>query len=131
MFTATKSALLMGAIAIAVMLLSIEITHGQMPLPVYTTQSPVFVVRRPILHHHRVNYVTAIPVQVSYPAYYAPQVPVVPVAAFPVPTVSAYYVPTVPVRQVYYAPVVSVRRLRRHSVVIAPVAVHPVYWSPY
>lgn len=131
MFTAKKSALLMGAMAIAVMLLSIEIAHGQMPLPVYTAPSPVVVVRKPIFHHHRVRYVSPMPVQVTYPVYYAPQVPVVPVTAYSVPTVSAYYVPTYPVTQTYYAPVVRTRKVRRYVVPVAPVVVQPVYWSPY
>ena len=131
MFTAKKPALLVEAMAIAVMLLSIEIAHGQMPLPIYASPSPVVVVRKPIFHHHRVKYVTPMPVQVNYPVYYAPQVPVVPMAAYPVPTVSAYYVPTVPVTQTYYAPVVPLRRIRRYAVPVAPVVVQPVYWSQY
>jgi uncharacterized membrane protein AbrB (regulator of aidB expression) len=64
----------------------------------------------------------------SFPAFYAPQVPMGPMVAGVVPTMSAYYVPTVPVMGVYSAPVVPVGRLRRRAANVYPSAIHPVYW---
>jgi len=117
---------------------NIDVSQAQIPLPVYLAPAPVVTVQK-TRHHHRSYYVSAVPVQISSPAYYAPQVPVVPMAYGPVPTVSAYYVPTTPVVQTYYAPVVTTTRKHRHrrqTVTVAPVAVapaviHPVYWYPY
>ncbi len=112
--------------AIAILLLGADFQciHAQIPLPVNTIPSPVVIPSRRLLHHH-----SAMPV--SYPAYFAPQVPVVPFATGPVPTVSAFYVPTVPVYQVYPSAAVPVRRFRRHAVSVAPIMIHPVYWSRY
>ena len=131
MFTRFRSIILFGAFSFAVTFSGIDETKGQMPIPVYTTSSPVVVVKRPFFHHHR-SFVATVPVQYTYSAYYAPQVPVVPVVPAPVSTVSAYYVPTAPVvSEVYYAPVIPARRVRRYAVPVAPVVVHPVYWSRY
>lgn len=101
-----------------------------MPLPMYVTQPPVVVAGRPAIHHGACCS-KKVRVQVGYPAYFAPQVPVVPVVPGPVQTVSAYYVPTVPVVQSFYAPVVPVHKVRRYSVPVAPMVIHPVYWFPY
>jgi len=109
-----------------------ETSWGQpsMPLPMYVTPPPVVVAGRPIFHHDSCCN-EKVPIQVGYPAYFAPQVPVVPVVPGPVQTVSAYYVPTVPVIQAFYAPMVPARRVRRYSVPVAPMVIHPVYWLPY
>lgn len=66
----------------------------------------------------------------SFPAYYAPQVPMGPMIGGVVPTMSAYYVPTVPVMGVYSAPVVPVRRVRRRAALVYPAVIEPVYWYP-
>jgi hypothetical protein len=70
------------------------------------------------------------PVAGSFPAYFAPQVPMGPMVGGVVPTMSAYYVPTVPVMGVYAAPVVPVRRVRRRAALIYPAVIEPVYWYP-
>ncbi len=124
-FAIFSAALLLAFIA------DTDVSQAQIPLPVYVAPSPVVAVQT-TRHHHRTYYASAVPVQVSYASYYAPQVPVVPMAYGPVPTVSAYYVPTTPVVQTYYAPVVTTtRRLRRTTVAYAPAVVQPVYWLPY
>jgi hypothetical protein len=66
----------------------------------------------------------------TFPAFYAPQVPMGPMVGGVVPTMSAYYVPTVPVMGVYAAPVVPVRRVRRRSALVYPAVIEPVYWYP-
>ena len=89
--------------------------------------------------------VRTVGVQTTYAAFYAPQVPVVPLASGPVTTVSAYYVPTVPVTQQFIVPVVPThqrfhrhfRKHHRHRVstvnvaVVPSVALRPVYWLPW
>jgi hypothetical protein len=123
---------IVAVVVLSLFFCGVDQSHAQIPLPVYQTSGPVFVVHRP-LFHHRKRALAAVPVQVNYAAFYAPQVPVVPMAYGPVPTMSAYYVPTVPVTQTFFAPVVyaNKRKLRRHSVPVAPVAIHPVYWTNY
>ncbi len=69
-------------------------------------------------------YPPVVAVPTTYTAYYAPQVPVVPMTVAPVPVVSAYYVPTTTVY--YSAPVFPVRRFRRFAVPVAPVYYRPV-----
>ena len=73
--------------------------------------------------------------QMTYAAFFAPQVPVVPMAYGPVPTVSAYYVPTVPVTQTVFTPVAAVHKWKHHHkkarVWIRPVTMYPVYWMQY
>jgi len=111
-------------------MVNIDASQAQMPLPVYMAPAPIVTVQKPKCCQ-RSYYVSAVPVQVNYAAYYAPQVPVVPMAYGPVPTMSAYYVPTAPVVQTYYAPVVTTRRARRNTIAVAPAVIHPVYWLPY
>ncbi len=86
--------------------------------------------------HHRHRSATMVPIQMAHPAYFAPQVLVVPMAGGPVPTMSAYYVPTVPVVGTYYAPAVSHRHrwhhrhhIKRHSIPVVPAVIHPIYWN--
>ncbi len=116
----------MFSVAITLFVTDFQSSHAQMPLPVFATPSPVVIPSRRLLHHHGV-----VPMQVSYPAYFAPQVPTAPFAIGPVPTMSAYYIPTVPVSGVYPVAVVPVRKFRRHAVSVAPIMIHPVYWSPH
>ena len=122
-----------SAILISAVFVNAGQSEAQMPLPVYIDSSPMVAAANPFGCRRAsfAPYGAVVPVQVNYPAYYAPQVPVVPMAVGPVPTMSAYYVPTVPVVQSYYAPVVRARRVRRFSVPVAPAAVYPVYWLPY
>ena len=72
------------------------------------------------------------PVPLTYPAFFAPQVPVVPMAGGPVPTMSAFYVPTAPVTQTVIAEFRPARKLhRRRGTPVIPIMVHPVFWLPY
>lgn len=120
-----------SAMMISVILTSVASSQSQMPLPVYVARTPVVAVPAGRSCCQRACYSAVVPVQVNYPAYYAPQVPVVPMAYGPVPTMSAYYVPTVPVAHAYYANVVPARRVRRYAIPVAPTMIHPVYWLPY
>jgi hypothetical protein len=125
-----------SAALVLAFLANTDVSQAQIPMPVYVASAPVVTVQK-TRHHHRTYSVSAVPVQVGYASYYAPQVPVVPMAYGPVPTVSAYYVPTAPVVQTYYAPVITTtRRHRRTTVsyapaVVQPAVIHPVYWFPY
>lgn len=123
-----KSAAISSALLFSLALSSIDLCQAQTPVRVYVEPAPVVTVSRPI-YHHRIYYAPTVPAQVTYTTYYAPQVPVIPMASVPVRTVSAYYVPTVPVVQQYAVPVVRARRARRYWV--PAVAVRPVYWVGY
>ena len=137
MIKSPQTLAIFSAALLMAFLVNIDVSQAQIPMPVYVASAPVVTVQT--RHHHRTRYVTAVPVQVNYPAYYAPQVPVVPMAYGPVPTMSAYYVPTVPVVQTYYAPVVTTTRRHHHRkttvtyspAVIQPAVSYPVYWFPY
>ena len=141
-FHLSKTFAIFAASVISFVLMNIDSTSAQTPLPFYVAPSPVVSVPAAAVAFaapvavpvrvccRRTNYVATVPVQVNYAAYYAPQVPVVPMSPWPVPTMSAYYVPTIPVVQAYYAPAVTVRRARRYAVPVAPAAIYPVYWRP-
>ena len=118
-------AILMTVIG-TVSLSQLETTEAQLVTAYYP--APVTVVTtRPRLFPRCTTYRPVIPVQVGYPAFYAPQVPVVPMSPVPVPTMSAYYVPTAPVVTAYMAPVYPVRRMGYYPVPMLPAAVYPVY----
>ena len=120
------------AIAFALQLCYLDQAHSQsfnepMAFAASTINSPAAC-----RHCYQPTYVAAMMVT---PAFYAPQVPVVPMAYGPVPTVSAYYVPTVPVVYPVVAEVVPVRKHRHHhwhkhrKATVVPVAIYPVW--PY
>ena len=122
------AALAIGAAVMANLLGGTNVAQAQMPLPFYTVPTPT--AHAPgNLFRHSAMYPPAIPVQATLPTFYAPQVPVVPMANGPVPTMSAYYVPTIPTTQMFCAPVIRYGVLRRQNAVVLPSAViHPVYW---
>ncbi len=125
-----------SAIFFATVFFSVDYCQAQMPLPVYLAPTPVAKVQTTFLQHRAYYTPTYYAPTVVYPpitrAYYAPQVPIVPMATDPVPTISAYYVPTIPVVQPYYAAVVPRRlRARHYAVPIAPAVIRPIYWMPY
>ena len=99
-----------------------QVVPAYYPMPVTTV-----VTAKPRVFPRCNSYRPVVPVQVGYPAYFAPQVPVVPMSPVPVPTMSAYYVPTAPVVATYSAPVYPVRRVRYYSPSMVPAVVYPVY----
>ena len=110
----------------AVSIAQTETTHAQL-VPTYFPSAVEVVAAhsRPFScckPNHR-----SVAVQVGYPAYFAPQVPVIPMSAVPVPTMSAYYVPTVPVVSNFMAPSNSARRSRAYAVPMLPAVIYPVY----
>ncbi|MDG2186495.1 MAG: hypothetical protein P8K79_12515 [Mariniblastus sp.] len=112
----------MGTVSLS----QLETTEAQLVTAYYPARVTV-VTARPRLFPRCTTYRPVVPVQVGYPAYYAPQVPVVPMSPVPVPTMSAYYVPTAPVVTAYMAPVYPVRRMGYYPVPMLPAAVYPVY----
>jgi hypothetical protein len=129
-FMSTQSFVIFSAILICGAISDLSRAQAQIPLPVYVAPTPVVRVHRPIFHP-KAYYAATVPVTVNYPAYYAPQVPVVPMSYGAVPSMSAYYVPTAPLAQTYFAPVLPVKMSRRYAVSALPVVVQPVYWMPY
>lgn len=110
----------------AVSLTQTEATHAQL-VPTYFPAPVEVVTARPRPFSCCKPSRRAVAVQVGYPAYFAPQVPVIPMSAVPVPTMSAYYVPTVPVVSAYLTPAYSGRRARYSSVPMLPAVIYPVY----
>ncbi len=126
-----KTFSIFSAVICSMVIFCLDHCEAQMPLPVYLAPTPVVKVQRSFLHHRTYYAPTAVAYPAVTTAYYAPQVPVVPMATEPVPTMSAYYVPTVPVVQPYYSTVIPRRRLRHYAVPVAPAVIHPVYWAPF
>jgi hypothetical protein len=119
----------LGVAILTTLIGSISVAQAQIPLPVYTVPLPT---THDTGHgfRHGAGHAQMVPVDAMMPAFYAPQVPVIPMANGPVPTMSAYYVPTVPVTQTFYAPVIRTGRFRRHFNPVLPSAIiHPIYWT--
>ncbi|MCH2180474.1 MAG: hypothetical protein MK108_00585 [Mariniblastus sp.] len=105
----------------------LDTAEAQVVTAYYPPAAVAVVPARPRLLPRCTTYRPVVPVQVGYPAFYAPQVPVVPMSPVPVPTMSAYYMPTAPVVPAYVEPVYSTRRVPYYPAPVLPAVVYPVY----
>jgi len=105
----------------------VDEAEAQLVTAYYTPAAVTVVKARPRLLPRCTTYRPVVPVQVGYPAFYAPQVPVVPMSPVPVPTMSAYYMPTAPVVPAYVAPAYSTRRVGYYPVPVLAEPVYPIY----